>query len=141
MGLHTETAEMAALALDGYDPGVAEALVGRGVTAARAAGLTAEEVLRHYLEWNGVVGYAERVAGILDGVRRMRASRGQPECHVVAYGSPAGGFRLHGPFPSERAALDWGEEMGEGGEWPMRVHPVTEGSCHGLYPWSDGVKP
>jgi hypothetical protein len=52
---------------------------------------------------------------------------------IVAYGSPAFGFKLHGPFATAEAAGDWGEEMGEGGEWVLEVHPpCTDGQ--GLYP-------
>ena len=55
---------------------------------------------------------------------------------IVLYGSVGGGFKAHGPFPSERAAGDWGEAIGEGGEVWIPVHPVpADGSCPALYPW------
>jgi hypothetical protein len=52
---------------------------------------------------------------------------------VVAYGSPLGGFKLHGSFPTADAAADWGEAMGEGGEWVMEIHPPRDDG-QGLYP-------
>jgi hypothetical protein len=60
--------------------------------------------------------------------------------HVVLYGSPCGGFKIHGPFPTEADAMQWGEDMGEGGEFVMPVHPPVEagkGEPVRLYPWDD----
>jgi hypothetical protein len=65
--------------------------------------------------------------------------KGPPPCFAILYGSPLDGFKAHGPFPSVDAANVWAEEMGEGGEWPIEIHPISPDSCHGLYPWDKGV--
>lgn len=54
---------------------------------------------------------------------------------IVLYGSPAHGFKAHGPFPTDQAALDWGEKMGEGGETIMEVHSPDADGPPLLYPW------
>lgn len=56
--------------------------------------------------------------------------------HVVLYGSPCSGFKIHGPFADMAAAMAFGEEMGEGGEFVMPVHaPPAKGDQVLLYPW------
>lgn len=51
---------------DGYSDDVAEALAERGVSVASAKLLSKREVLEHYLEWNGIIGYADRILDVLD---------------------------------------------------------------------------
>lgn len=51
---------------DGYIAEVAEALANRGITVASAQHLTKREVLEHYLEWNGICGYADVILDVLD---------------------------------------------------------------------------
>lgn len=64
--------------------------------------------------------------------------KGPQPCVAILFGSPLDGFKAHGPFPSEEAANVWAEEMGEGGEWPITIHPITPHSCHFLHPWDKG---
>jgi hypothetical protein len=67
--------------------------------------------------------------------------KGPQPCVAILFGSPLDGFKAHGPFPTEEAANVWAEEMGEGGEWPITIHPITPDSCHGLYPWDKPAVP
>lgn len=55
-----------ALVAEGYDHNVAEALAERGVTVAMAALLSKREVLEHYLEWNGIIGYTDSILRVLE---------------------------------------------------------------------------
>lgn len=54
------------LVADGYSNDVAEALANRGVTLQTAPLLSKREVLEHYLEWNGIIGYADSILSALD---------------------------------------------------------------------------
>lgn len=59
--------------------------------------------------------------------------------HVVAFGSPCGGFKLHGPFPDRKSADHFAEWLGEGGDFVMPIHPaaVEMAGPFKLYPWSE----
>jgi hypothetical protein len=60
----------------------------------------------------------------------------EPETMIAVWGNPIQGYKAFGPFENIEAAHQFGEDMGEGGEWYMTVHaPTSDNFCkqiHGL---------
>lgn len=56
----------AELVADGYSAPVAEALANRGVTVADTQHMSKRELLEHYLEWNGIIGYADSILSVIE---------------------------------------------------------------------------
>jgi hypothetical protein len=59
-----------ALIDDGYDPDVAEALAENHVTVEQAASLSKYEVMDHYLNWNGIIGFTQSILDALNDCER-----------------------------------------------------------------------
>ena len=55
-----------ALQADGYVPATAEALANHGVTVEKAKLLSKSEILEHYLEWNGLIGWTNQILNVLE---------------------------------------------------------------------------
>lgn len=54
----------------GYTAPVANAMGNRGVTPEAAAMLSKQEVLEHYLEWEGIIGYTDSILRVLEDAER-----------------------------------------------------------------------
>ena len=61
------------LVASGFNRDVAEALGERLITPEQAKHLSAEELMDHYLEWNGIIGYTSQIINALDNIRNMEA--------------------------------------------------------------------
>lgn len=59
------TQKIQALCDSGYNPDVAEALAENGITPETAEHLSKREVLEHYLNWNGIIGFTESILLVL----------------------------------------------------------------------------
>lgn len=55
-----------ALVMMGFTPDIAEALDERGVTVAKAKLLSRRELMEHYLEWNGIMGFTDSIVDAVD---------------------------------------------------------------------------
>ena len=67
------TVEEGVLVERGFYPAVAEALAERGVTYGMLTHLSIDEIFDHYLEWNGIIGYAGQIRDALDNICKMGA--------------------------------------------------------------------
>lgn len=60
-----------ALITMGLTPDIAEALDERGVTAAEAKHLSSRELMEHFLEWNGFIGFTDTIVEAVDVCREV----------------------------------------------------------------------
>ena len=59
----------------GFDHNIAEALAERGVGVGEVKILSAREVLEHFLEWNGIIGWTET---IVEAILNIKKAKGTP---------------------------------------------------------------
>lgn len=57
----------------GFNTEVAEALAGKEVPLEQVPILSTEEIMSHFLEWNGIVGYTRSIINALDNIRNVAA--------------------------------------------------------------------
>jgi hypothetical protein len=64
-----------ALVTMGFSANVADALDERGVTAEDARHLSAQELLEHFFEWEGIIGFTRTIIDAVDECREVAARR------------------------------------------------------------------